>query len=367
MRTVIHKLVKSFSYAFDGLRYTYRTQLNMKIHMLAAAIVALLTLYLPLSLAEVLFVTAAAFAVIICELANTVVETIVDMISPYYNPLAKIAKDVAAAAVMVSAFFALVTGAVVFTPFVVELFETGLPGRMEVTFPSVIAGLVLIFLAIGACMNGIEKRYASSVENSGNNDNDHTKTGGNMDTNDKRVNNGNNHADMMDREVEHPVYHRQKRVNAMSKDSMAVEIAVNELKADEQELLMQAIQARENAYAPYSGFRVGSAVRSADGHIFAGCNIENSAYGSTNCAERSALYHAISRGVKPKKFQMLAVAGDTERPITPCGACRQVISELCDPDMPVILANMKGKAVVTTVSALLPGAFTDRMLHQQGE
>ncbi|GFR37417.1 cytidine deaminase [Insulibacter thermoxylanivorax] len=128
-------------------------------------------------------------------------------------------------------------------------------------------------------------------------------------------------------------------------------------------VLQHAGQAREHAYVPYSKFQVGAAVLAEDGQIYGGCNIENAAYGSTNCAERSALYHAVSRGMKPGTFRMLAVIGETERPITPCGACRQVIAELCPPEMPVILANLQGQVMRTTVSALLPGAFTSQALE----
>ena len=123
------------------------------------------------------------------------------------------------------------------------------------------------------------------------------------------------------------------------------------------ELIRLAMQARANAYAPYSGFQVGAVAVDANGGIHAGCNVENAAYGPTNCAERTALFRAIADGVAAGSFQAMAVVADTEQPVTPCGVCRQVMVELCPPDMPVYLGNMQGDYTVTTVGALLPGAF----------
>lgn len=127
-------------------------------------------------------------------------------------------------------------------------------------------------------------------------------------------------------------------------------------KMDEKRLLEEAIKAREYAYVPYSKFQVGAALLAKDGKVFHGCNIENASYGMTNCAERTALFKAYSDGVT--QFDSLVVVGDTDGPISPCGACRQVISELCDAEMEVILTNLKGDIQRTTVKDLLPGAFS---------
>lgn len=126
---------------------------------------------------------------------------------------------------------------------------------------------------------------------------------------------------------------------------------------DHSALLHAARSARERAYAPYSRFKVGAAVEVRDGRIFAGCNIENAAYGLCNCAERTALFTAIAAGCQPGEFTRLAVIGDTEGPIAPCGACRQVIIELGRPALMVILSNLAGAVQVTCADALLPGAF----------
>ena len=112
----------------------------------------------------------------------------------------------------------------------------------------------------------------------------------------------------------------------------------------------------QNAYVPYSKFKVGAALLTEDGKIYHGCNIENASYSMTICAERTALFKAYSEG--EKKFTMLAVVADTKRPIPPCGACRQVISELCPKDMRVVLSNLKDEIKEITVAELLPEAFT---------
>ena len=124
------------------------------------------------------------------------------------------------------------------------------------------------------------------------------------------------------------------------------------------DLLALARSARELAYAPYSNFQVGAALLTRDGRRFSGCNVENAAYGLCNCAERTALFSAIAAGCRPGDFAALAVIADTAAPVSPCGACRQVMSELCDDAMPVLLANLRGDMSETTVDALLPGAFT---------
>ena len=123
------------------------------------------------------------------------------------------------------------------------------------------------------------------------------------------------------------------------------------------DLLTLARVAREQAYAPYSHFQVGAALLTHDGRQFGGCNVENAAYGLCNCAERTALFSAIAAGCQPGDFAALAVIGDTPGPISPCGACRQVMSELCSDTMPVLLSNLHGDTQQTTVAALLPGSF----------
>jgi cytidine deaminase len=134
---------------------------------------------------------------------------------------------------------------------------------------------------------------------------------------------------------------------------------VNEM--NQQQLMEAAKQARERAYVPYSNFKVGAALLTKDGQVFGGCNIENAAYSVVNCAERTAIFKAWSEGAS--EFTAIAVVADTNRPVPPCGACRQVIAELCPPDMPVILTNLKGDVQKLTVSELLPGAFSPEDLN----
>ncbi|MBW5444880.1 cytidine deaminase [Cohnella sp. CFH 77786] len=129
-------------------------------------------------------------------------------------------------------------------------------------------------------------------------------------------------------------------------------------------LLEAAKEVYAKAYVPYSNFRVGAVFMDADGHLHAGCNVENAAYSPTNCAERTALFRAIADGRQPGEFQVAAVIGDTDSPITPCGVCRQVMAELCRPDMPVVMGNLRGDYRITTVEELLPGAFTNRDLRK---
>lgn len=128
---------------------------------------------------------------------------------------------------------------------------------------------------------------------------------------------------------------------------------------NQKQLVELAIKARENSYSPYSKFKVGAALVTKSGEVFLGANIENASYPLCMCAERNALYNAINHGYKKADFAAIAVVGDTAKPITPCGACRQVMSELLDNKAPIYMANLKGDVQETNMTELLPFAFDD--------
>ena len=122
-----------------------------------------------------------------------------------------------------------------------------------------------------------------------------------------------------------------------------------------QKLMDCAIKARENAYSPYSHFAVGAALLCEDVTLYEGCNIENASYGLTNCAERTAIFKAVSEG--HIKFKALAVVADTEGPCAPCGACRQVMAEFKIPL--IIMGNLMGNIKIVTIEELLPFSFSE--------
>ena len=122
-----------------------------------------------------------------------------------------------------------------------------------------------------------------------------------------------------------------------------------------QKLIQAAIEMRKQSYSPYSNFAVGAAVLSNDGYIYGGCNIENASYGLTNCAERTAIFNAVSDG--KRNISAIAVVADTDRPCSPCGACRQVIGEFKIPC--IIMANLKGEYKRVTLEELLPFSFSN--------
>lgn len=132
----------------------------------------------------------------------------------------------------------------------------------------------------------------------------------------------------------------------------------------DQELKEGAFRARAHAYAPYSGFPVGAAVLAENGKIYTGCNVENASYGLSICAERSALLQMVGDG--QLRVRAIAVVADTERPASPCGACRQFLAEFAGDDVRVILFNLKGDTLQTTVGALIPGAFRQQDLGSKG-
>lgn len=124
---------------------------------------------------------------------------------------------------------------------------------------------------------------------------------------------------------------------------------------DERELLKKAFEAKEYAYAPYSNFRVGAAVLTKSGKIFTGCNIECASYGGTNCAERTALFKAISEG--ERQFKAIAIISDKDDNTFPCGICRQVILEF-GRDIQIITGTLGGKIKKISIEELLPHSFS---------
>lgn len=132
---------------------------------------------------------------------------------------------------------------------------------------------------------------------------------------------------------------------------------------DTKELMKMAIEARQNAYAPYSHFAVGAALLAESGRVYTGCNIENASYGLTCCAERNAIFAAVGAG--ERRFKMLAVAADSPEPVAPCGACRQVIAEFGIPL--VVMGNLKEATKTMTAEELLPYGFGQESMNNKGE
>ena len=128
------------------------------------------------------------------------------------------------------------------------------------------------------------------------------------------------------------------------------------------ELITKAIKARENAYVPYSDFKVGSAILTEDGSVYTGCNIENASLGATNCAERTAIFKAVSEG--HKEIKAIAVVGDVNNYTFPCGICRQVINEFAAEDIKIIIAKNENEYLVKTMEEILPGAFSKEDLRK---
>jgi cytidine deaminase len=129
-------------------------------------------------------------------------------------------------------------------------------------------------------------------------------------------------------------------------------------------LIDTAIQAREMSFAPFSNFRVGAAVETDDGKVYTGCNIESASYGLTVCAERVAIWKAVSEGARC--FGRLVIVADTERLTPPCGTCRQIIWEHCR-NTTIVLANLHGESETLDIQLLLPRAFDAKFLREAGQ
>lgn len=122
---------------------------------------------------------------------------------------------------------------------------------------------------------------------------------------------------------------------------------------EDKELIERAKQAREFSYSPYSKFKVGAALVTAEGKVYSGCNIENASFGITNCAERTAIFKAVSEGAR--EIDTIAIIADSDEPCSPCGACRQAMAEF--KVKRVVMANLKGDVQVATLQELLPYSF----------
>ena len=120
-------------------------------------------------------------------------------------------------------------------------------------------------------------------------------------------------------------------------------------------LIDEALEVREKAYAEYSKFKVGAILITSEDKKYKGVNVENKSYGLSMCAERNAIFSAVTDGMK--KIKLMVLVGDTEKPITPCGACRQVMSEFADKDTRIVMSNLKKEYEVVTMKDLLPYAF----------
>jgi cytidine deaminase len=134
---------------------------------------------------------------------------------------------------------------------------------------------------------------------------------------------------------------------------------------DYDKLYQEVTKVALNAYVPYSKFHVGAALLMADGTIISGANIENASYGLTNCAERSALFTAYSRGYQKQDIKGMMIIGPTKGPVSPCGACRQVMSELIDENVEVVLTNYTHQDFLVKVKDLLPFGFAKENLNEQ--
>ena len=126
-------------------------------------------------------------------------------------------------------------------------------------------------------------------------------------------------------------------------------------KAEIQALIRAAFEGQKFAYVPYSRFHVGAALRGKNGQVFKGCNIENASYTPTNCAERTAVFKAVSEG--ERNFSAIVIVCSGKNPAAPCGVCRQVLREFCPDDMPVVFADNKRNVIESTLGELLPHSF----------
>lgn len=269
-------LRESLRFAVAGAIHAFRSERNLRIHVALAVIVMGLAVALGVAPAELALLFLTITFVITAELLNTALEAAVDLWSPDYHPVAAVAKNVAAAAVLVPAIASVAVGYVVFRGYL----SSG------------------VAMMVGTGLALVPRLLSGEAE-------------------------------------------QTRRLT----DVTAI---------DAETLLQEAQTVRERAYVPHSGFKVGAALLTKGGRIVAGCNFENASLGATICAERVAVGTALSAG--EREWAALAVVADTESPVTPCGICRQVLAEFA-PDMPVIMANMKGESRTMTVRELLPGMF----------
>jgi cytidine deaminase len=285
-------LKESFYNAVNGILYAIKKERNMKIHIAASVIILILSIFYKLSRIEFLIVCLTVAIVFVSELFNTAVEVLVDIITNLYHPKAKIIKDAAAGAVLFSASISIIIGYFIFYNRVSYDIKMVI---MKIGQPLVyIAVIVLTAIALLALLL---------------------------------------------------LFFKKRRINFKGRGK----------NMDDRALVKAACEVKENAYAPYSKFRVGAAVLTDDGSLYTGVNIENISYGATVCAERTAIFKAVSEG--KGKVCAIAIASDSEDYIFPCGICRQVIFEFGDRFTKIICSRKNGEYRIFTAEELLPHAF----------
>jgi cytidine deaminase len=285
-------LKESFYNAVSGIIYAIKNERNMKIHIVASVIVLILSIYYKLSRIEFLIVCLTIAIVFVSELFNTAVEVLVDIITNLYHPKAKIIKDAAAGAVLFSAIISLITGYFIFYDRIISDIKKEVAKTGQFSTYIIIIVLAVIVLLLLLLL----------------------------------------------------LFKKRKIYFNRGRESM-----------DDRILVEAACEAKKNAYAPYSKFRVGAAVLTDDGSLYTGVNIENVSYGATVCAERTAIFKAVSEG--SGKVCAIAIASDSEDYIFPCGICRQVIFEFGDRFTKIICSRKNGEYRTFTAEELFPHAF----------
>jgi len=324
----------SFRYAVKGFLYALRTQRNMRVHFIAAALALILSFAFHFTSIELLIVFFAITFVIMAEMLNTAFETMVDAFTPKYHFLAGVAKDVAAGAVLMTALNSLAVAAFLFLPHILPVLtnERGALIAVLVLPAGILAGILPV------TMVRISHRQQGNLE-------------------------------ILQQEGR---CLEQKRGKISTKEAKKHESNSTSRK-EWQKLLEKAKEARRYAYAPYSGYVVGAALISGRGKIYTGCNVENASYGLSMCAERVAVFKAVAAG--ERDIKAIAIVGENDDFCFPCGACRQVLAEFCrrdatgenvadcvnghnDCDMKVIISNSRGDIIVRQLSELLPDTFS---------
>jgi len=312
--------------------------------------------------------------VIMAEMINTAFESLIDIVSPEYHPLAGAAKDVAAGSVLISALNSLVVASLIFLPHIFSHIFPGVSNMLRIfnqntlivvsVLPAGIAAGVLSAIA----MQNLGKMPVKSKQRPQEErqvERRREQLRGKVAVDIKEVVTGKQESGKQEAAAG-----KQESKKQEAADGKLEKFVQNKWNGRWRELVEKAKEARRHAYAPYSGFVVGAALLTARGKIYTGCNVENASYGLSMCAERAAVFKAVAAG--EYAFKAIAVAGGREGFCFPCGACRQVLSEFCrqkvecppgdkvecSNDIEVIIVNNRGDIIVRRLSELLPDAFS---------
>jgi homotetrameric cytidine deaminase len=347
-------IIESFNYAIEGVIHVLRTQRNMRIHFAIAVVVLVVAVVVGVSRIELILLLLSITFVLVAEMINTAVEGTIDAATTSFDPMAKLAKDIAAGAVLIASVNAVAVGYLVFAGKAADksadVLDKLRDAPAQITVIALVLTVIIVIATKAVDREGDAAAWGSAVGPRG--DRVRGLGGGHLHRRRhpplrrERADVHHGVARGSDpRRIRHPLHPRGRlgRGDRRARDPLRLPVAVS------RDLYDRAVAIAERAYAPYSNYLVGAAVRTKDGKVFEGVNVENAAYPLGVCAEKSALVKAVSEGYRPGDIAAIGITA------SPCGGCRQWLYEFKIPE--ITFLSSQGELVTYSAADLLPDTW----------